>query len=93
MEYLPYYSNWLLAELYLSEPSELLISGEQALKEILEIRKEIVGKTFIFGCREDSEVPYLKGKFNSHRMQFFYCADRFCLQPQESKDFLKDKSL
>ncbi len=93
MEYLPYYSNWLLADLYLSNPTELLVSGKEALKEILEIRRKIIGKTFILGCSEDSDIPYLKNKFNSQKTQFFYCNDRVCLEPQESKDFLKEKIL
>lgn len=91
--YLPYYSNWLLAELYLSEPSELLICGKQALEEILEIRKEMIGKTFIFGSTEDSVIPYLKDKFNPEKTQFYYCSNRACMLPQESNDFLSGKSL
>lgn len=91
--YLPYYSNWLLADLYLSNPAELLVSGKEAIKELLEIRKEIIGKTFILGCKEDSEIPYLEGKFNPQKTQFFYCHNRACMQPQESMDFLKEHRL
>lgn len=91
--YAPYFSNWLSAELYYSEPAELLISGENALEEVLKIRKNIVTKTLILGSKNNTEIPYLKGKFKKDKIQFFYCTDRVCMQPQTSNEFLKESKL
>lgn len=91
--YAPYYSNWLSAELYYSEPAELLISGENALEEVLKIRRNIVTKTLILGSKNDTEIPYLKGKFKKDKTQFYYCTDRVCMQPQISNEFLKESKL
>lgn len=91
--YAPYFSNWLLAELYSSEPSELFISGKEALSEVLEIRKNILAHTLILGSEEESEIPYFIGKYKADKTQFFYCTNRVCMQPQQSKEFLKDYKL
>lgn len=88
-----YYSNWLLAELYLNEPAELLVSGKDALTKVLEIRQNILAKTILSGNTEESDIPYFKGKFKPDKTQFFYCTNRVCMPPQTSDEFLKGNQL
>lgn len=89
----PYYSNWLLSELYLSEPAELVVGGKDALKEVLKIRQEILVHTLVFGSDKESDIPYLKGKFKPESTRFFFCTNRVCIQPVESGDFIREKRL
>lgn len=91
--YTPYYSNWLSAELYHSDPAELLITGEDALGEVMKLRGNIISKTLILGSKNDIEIPYFKGKYQKDKTQFFYCTDRVCMAPQTSSEFLKESKL
>ncbi len=91
--YPPYYSNWLIAAMYLAEPSELLVSGANALSEIHLLKKQLIGKTFVFGTTADVSIPYFAGKYKTDMMQFYLCTNRSCMSPQPSKDFLINQKL
>lgn len=91
--YAPYFSNWLLAELYSANSSELFIGGKKALDEVLKIRENIITHTLILGSDKESEIPYFQGKYKPDKTQFFYCVNRSCMQPQVSNDFLKEYKL
>lgn len=91
--YAPYFSNWLSAELYNSEPSELLITGQNALQKVLEIKSKFITNTFVLGDANEADIPYFKGKFNADKIQYYYCTNRSCMQPQTSSEFLKEKIL
>lgn len=91
--YGPYYSNWLLADLYQAEPSELLVSGEKALDEVLTIKEQLIGKSLVLGAKELTDIPYFQGKFKPNKTQYYFCSDRVCMAPQESNEFLLNQKL
>lgn len=93
INYGPYYSNWLQAELYLSNPSELLIAGKNALEEVLAIRQGMIAKSIVLGTKESTDIPYMKGKFKPEVTEFYLCTNRSCMQPQTSKGFLEGQKL
>lgn len=93
IDYASAYSNWLIADLYLSAPSELAITGPEALTEILAIKKNLITKTAVFGAKSNSTLPFFEQRFDSEQTMFYLCKSQSCQKPEMDAQFLKDQIL
>lgn len=93
IDYASAYSNWLLADLYLSSPTELAITGPNALTETLAIKQQMLGKTAVFGASRESTIPFFKNRYDSKETMFYFCHNQSCQRPESDAAFLEQYTL
>ena len=78
------YSNWLDSYLNLSYPFyETAISGKNALNTLKELHQNYIPNHLIIGSTENSDLPLLKGKYNTEKTLIYVCVNKACKLPTE----------
>lgn len=93
IDYPSAYSNWLLAQLYLDNPCELVITGKESLAKVLEIREKPISRTLIYAVNQDTDIPYLNKPIAKENLSYYFCEQQNCLSMQSDADFLNAKDL
>ncbi len=90
IDYPSAYSHWLLCLLYTESPAELSVVGKNSLEATLEIRENIICKTFIFPVNSTNSIPYLKKYEVKESNEYYLCENKHCFTPtKEFSSFLK----
>jgi len=85
------YSNWMdLALNYSEENKELAICGEKALEFSAQINSLYLPNIFLAGTEKNSNLPFLKDRFDVNRTQFYLCQNRTCLAPTDDFEEIMD---
>lgn len=93
IDYASAYSNWLIADLYLSNPSELAITGTDALVQTQAIKRHFISKTAIFGATTASTLAFFDRRFDSEQTMFYFCQMQSCQKPETDALFLQNQIL
>ncbi len=93
IDYASAYSNWLIADLYLTDPSELAIIGTRAQAEIQAIKKKFISKTVLFGTTKTSNLAFFEHRFDSEQTMFYFCQRQSCQKPETNSLFLENQIL
>jgi len=81
IDYPSAYSHWLFCMLYSESPAELSIVGKNALKATLEIKENIICKTFVFPVSAASTIPYLSNYLLQENTEYYLCENKHCFTP------------
>lgn len=81
VDYPSAYSHWLLVQLHIEQPLELTWVGNDALKNSLDARRELITRTFMFSVSEDSNIPYLAKYSPTDSTIHYICMNNACLPP------------
>ena len=85
MDYPSAFSNWLNLWMDLSlDNRELAICGPAAVQDIKAINKEYLPHVIIAGCTAESEIPFLKNRFDKDSTLFYICKNKSCGLPLTS---------
>lgn len=83
VDYPSAFANWLQLFLNFSESNrELAITGDDALKNALEIQKKYIPNIVLAGSLKKSSLPFLKERFVNNKDLFYLCQNRTCDLPQ-----------
>ncbi|MHC5200699.1 thioredoxin domain-containing protein [Myroides sp. LJL119] len=82
------YSNWLLVQLYIDNPSELVITGKDAVKKVLKLHRKIITRALIYPVTQPSQVPYLNKPMYDQKNAFYLCTQHNCLPVEFKETFL-----
>lgn len=83
-EYGPGYSNWCMAQLYLSEHMyQIAITGSDANTMALTLYKEhyVANKIILGSSNNKSELPLLENKWLDNQTTIFVCKNNTCKKP------------
>lgn len=73
IDYPSAFANWLNIFLNFSEDNkELAVCGENAIKDTLLFQKEYLPNIIISGSEKPSELPFLRGRFQSGKNYFMF---------------------
>jgi len=81
LDYPSAYSHWLLAMLYTTSPAELAIVGTDALEASLQVRANLISKTFVFPVNQPSSIPYFSKYTVNQTTQYYLCENKHCFTP------------
>jgi len=82
IDYPSAFANWLNIFLNFSEENkELAVCGEHAIKDTLLFQKEYLPNIIISGSEKPSELPFLRGRFQSGKKLFYVCRNKNCDLP------------
>ncbi|GEM54785.1 thioredoxin domain-containing protein [Flavobacterium branchiophilum NBRC 15030 = ATCC 35035] len=91
VDYPSAFSNWLwlqMDNLYFT--SEMVLNSENAVVEASEIHRHYNPENRIFGCFDQSKIPYLKDK-TSNKSMYYFCKNKECHLPVTDFQLLKKK--
>ena len=82
IDYPSAFSNWLNVFLHFSDQNkELAICGSEALKNSNEINARYLPNIIIAGTTKNSELPFLKNRFERNKNLFYVCENKTCNLP------------
>ena len=82
IDYPSAFSNWLNVFLHFSDQNkELAICGSEALKNSNEINARYLPNIIIAGTTKNSELPFLKSRFERNKNLFYVCENKTCNLP------------
>lgn len=85
MDYPSAFSNWINLWLDLSlDNKELAVCGPTANEAVKTINKEYLPYITIAGCTTESQVPFLKNRFDKEDTLFYICKNKTCDLPQNN---------
>ncbi|MFN6038528.1 MAG: thioredoxin domain-containing protein [Bacteroidota bacterium] len=85
--YISSYSNWGILFLEMAtEPSEIIVTGPEAVKNYFKIMQCYKPGTLVGFSTEPIEVGIFKGKFEGTKNQFHICINQACKMPEENID-------
>jgi uncharacterized protein YyaL (SSP411 family) len=80
-----FYANWaVLMDHMISEPSEIVIAGENALDVRKEMAQSYLPNAIIMGTVGESKLPLLSGKTKEGETWIYVCRDKTCGLPVRS---------
>ena len=86
VDYPSAYSNWMdLALNYSEQNKELAICGDSALEYGSKINSFYFPNVILAGTEKNSNLPFLKNRFNENETLFYLCQNKACSTP--SSDF------
>lgn len=82
MDYPSAFSNWLNLWLSLSDENrELAVCGKEAWEKIKEINKMYHPNVIVAGSTDESDIPFLEGRFAMGETMFYLCRNKTCNLP------------
>ncbi len=84
------YSHWLLADLYLQNPTEISIVGSDAVEKCISLRSKLLTKAFLFPVTQQTSTPYLSGYAVTNKTLVYFCSNFTCQTPVEYQKFTTD---
>lgn len=89
VDYPSAFSNWLLLDLYKTSPSELVLVGQDALKESLNLRKQLITSTLIYPVQEKCTIAFLNKPQTNPELTAYFCTSNTCLPAFDHVNFLE----
>ncbi|WP_445455752.1 thioredoxin domain-containing protein [Flavobacterium sp. HNIBRBA15423] len=83
IDYASAFSNWLSLWMNtLETQKELAVCGENALENIKKINNLYVPNIIVAGSTNESDIPFLKDRFDKEQDLFYLCSNRTCQIPE-----------
>ncbi len=83
IDYASAFSNWLsLWMSTLETQKELAVCGKNALENIKKINNLYVPNIIVAGSTNESDIPFLKDRFDKEQDLFYLCSNRTCQIPE-----------
>lgn len=83
IDYASAFSNWLSLWMNtLETQKELAVCGKKALENIKKINNLYVPNIIVAGSTNESDIPFLKDRFDNEQDLFYLCSNRTCQIPE-----------